>query len=165
MELDLEILGDEGIHAIVYHQHRTIDGIEHRQVENRSQKIRMLAKFSGPDLELLGPLSLVLFEIVGALKKELKLVIGVVREPENTCQVHVKLVKVPKVRIIVSVDLLGDIIHDPKWVATKQIFNLHKVDKVQQKGIFKGQLCLFQNVILIKGKEFAKHLWYKVLQK
>lgn len=47
MEPDIEILGNEGIHAIVNHQHGAIGGVEHRQVQNSSQEILVLTKFLG----------------------------------------------------------------------------------------------------------------------
>jgi len=125
----------------------------------------VFAKFFCPPLELRCPFPLVFFEIILAVENERKLVVAIVREPENTGQGEIKLMEVAEVGAGVAFDLLGRFIGNTQRIVSQQIFYLDIIDHVLEKGLLEGQLCLFQDIILVKGKEFSEHDCSIIFQK
>lgn len=161
MDLDLEVLGNEGIHPVIDHQHGAVCGIEHGEVKHRPEKILMFAKLLCPQLELLAPFFPVLGEVIIAIEEELELVIGIPGIPENTHQVHIELMQVSEICGMMVPDPPAHVIYNTQGVAAQKVFYFNKVYQVVEQGIFEGELCLFQNVILVKWKEFSKHRCYE----
>lgn len=149
MDPDLKILADESIHPVVYHQHRTVCGIEDREIEYGPQEVMMFAKRFYPVFKLKGPFFLILIKGIFPFEQEFKLIVAVEFEPEHTHQVHVEFVKMAEIRIVVLPDPKGHRIHHSEGVAAQEIFDLYKVNEVLQQGRFQRQLCRFKDVILI----------------
>src|SRR5688572_5425487 len=94
MNTDLEMLGNERIHPVIYHQNGAVGRIEYSQVKHGSQEVLMCTKFFHPLFKLPCPLVPVLLTIVLSVKQEGELVIAVMPVPENAHQVNVKFVEV-----------------------------------------------------------------------
>jgi hypothetical protein len=92
---------------------------------------------------------LVLLKVVSTIKEKRELIIVVVREAEDAHYAKVELIKVSEVRTIMLLNLQCGFIGNAQWITTHEVFDLHKIYQVLQKGLFKGQLCFLENVILV----------------
>lgn len=157
MDLHLEELTNESIHSVIDHEYRTVDRIEHGEVQHRPEKVMMLAEAFRPFFECPRPLILVLIECISPFENEFELVVTVILVPENPREVDVELVKVSEVSAVVLLDPDRHRIEHSQGVCPQKVFNLYEVDEILQQACFQRKLCLFKNIILIEWKKFSKH--------
>lgn len=130
MDLDLEMLRDEGIHPVIDHEDRTVDRIVDRKVQNGTKEIMMDAKLLDPFFKLSCPLFLVFFEIVPPIKQESQLVVAVIPETENSHQIQVEFVKMAVITLIVLGNLLRHFVHNTQRIVFEQVLDLDVINQV-----------------------------------
>ena len=117
----------------------------------------MLTEFFSPHFKLTRPLFLVFLKIIFTIENEFKLVVSVIGVSEYPRKGNVEFVQMTEVHTFVIPDLFAHIIGYSQWVISQQVFHFYEIDQVIEQRISETKLCLFENIILIKRKEFAKH--------
>lgn len=127
------MLGDEGFHPVVYHQHRTVYRVEYGKIKHSAKEAMVFAELFRPGFELFSPLALVLCKVVCAIEQKLQLIVRISCVPEDTHQVDVEFVEVSEVGLAVILDLRCHFIHNTQWVASEEIFYFNKVSEVLEQ--------------------------------
>lgn len=138
MKFNCEVLRDKGIHPVVNHEDRAINGIVYRQVEYSPEEIVVNAEFFHPLFKLCRPFLLILFKIVTTIKQERQLIVRIIAVAKNSHQVQVKFMKVTVIALVVLRDFFGHFIDNSQWVVLQQVFNFNVIDQVMEEVLFEG---------------------------